>query len=75
MANKFGSGRVFIAGGETTRYLSPSLTNMYDFRRRSPVCRVFFLCRLCLTLLLSVHSPTGGQGLNTGIQDAVCIFE
>ena len=74
MVDKFGSGRVFLAGGETSTYLSSSLTNIYDFRRRSPVCGLYFLCRLCLTLLLSVHSPTGGQGLNTSVQDAVRIF-
>jgi hypothetical protein len=75
MVDKFGSGRVFVAGGETTTYLSRSLIDIYNFRRRSPVCRLYFLRRLSLTLLLSVHSPTGGQGLNTSVQDAVCIFE
>ena len=75
MVDKLGSGRVFLAGGETTTYLSPSLTNIHHYRRRSPVCRLFFLYGLCLTLFLSVHSPTGGQGLNTSVQDAVFIFE
>ncbi|KAI0691497.1 monooxygenase [Cytidiella melzeri] len=56
MVEKFGKGRVFLVGG---RHLYSS--DLYSLPSNSQTCR---------TDAAHVHSPTGGQGLNTGVQDS-----
>ena len=77
MVDKFGRGRVFIAGGKTVMYpySSPSLIDLHPSTDAAQYVDRTFPHRLRLTSLLSVHSPAGGQGLNTCVQDAVGISQ
>ena len=58
MAETFRKGRVFVAGGKSVRQIC------YPDPRQSSL---FFLDAA------HVHTPFGGQGLNSSIQDAVCL--
>ena len=57
MVDKFGEGRVFVCGGETDPVFSSTDRCLFSF----------FLCADAA----HVHSPSGGQGMNSGVQDAI----
>ena len=73
MVDKFGQGRVFVAGGKEIVYLSVSPAYIERPQMQRSMC---IICSLqpYLTSILSVHSPTGGQGLNSSVQDAVGVL-
>lgn len=71
MVDRFGRGRVFVAGGKQALYFSPSFTHM-EFPQMQPSMYISPFPSFAKPRP-SVHSPTGGQGLNNSVQDAVSI--
>ena len=70
MVNKFGYGRVFIVGGDAHCLIKSDFAHYHILQTQLSM----LTCRLTWMIPnshFSVHSPTGGQGLNACVQDAV----
>lgn len=63
VVDTFRKGRVFVAGG--TSFVNCLMTNGEDNDR----------LRFSTTDAAHVHSPTGGQGLNSGVMDSVSAYQ